>query len=57
MLVLFFNKDEKAMKLALEENSIISKELRGEIIERLKQNKTAKLVLRLEFPRKYLLIK
>jgi len=49
-LVLFYNKDEKAMKQALEENGIIPKEQRNDYIEALKTNKGSKLLLRLQHP-------
>ena len=49
-LVLFYNKDEKAMKQALEENNIIPKEQRDDYITALKNNKGSKLLLRLEHP-------
>ena len=52
-LVLFFNKDEKAMKQALEENDIIPKEDRSQYIEELKNKYGSKLLLRLEQPFKY----
>jgi len=52
-LVLFFNKDEKAMKQALEENNVIPKEERKDYIQKLKDNHSAKLLLRLEFPFEY----
>ena len=56
MLVLFYNKDENAMKQALEENAIIPKEIRREIIEKLKNDKGSKLILRLETPYDYILV-
>ena len=52
-LVLFYNKDEKAMKQALEENQIISKEERNNCIDSLKENKGSKLLMRLEHPYTY----
>ena len=55
-LVLFFNKDEKAMKLSLEENNIIPKEERNELIQKLKENHKSKLLLRLEYPFQYLIV-
>ena len=57
MLVLFYNKDENAMKYALEENAVIPKEKRNEIIEYSKKNKTGKLLIRIQHPRHFLLIK
>ena len=56
MLVLFYNKDENAMKQALEENAIIPKEERKIVEEILKNERSAKLVLKLEHPRKYVII-
>jgi len=56
VLVLFFNKDEKAMKQALEENHIIPKEKNNEIITQLKKQKGSKLILRLEQPVRYAII-
>ena len=50
ILVLFFNKDETAMKQALEENGIIPKDQRQKIIDHLKKTKGSKLILRLENP-------
>jgi hypothetical protein len=55
MLILFYNPDEKAMKFALEDNAIIPKEKRSEVLEILKSNKTAKLIIRREYPRSYLI--
>ena len=57
LLVLFFNKDERAMALALEENAIVPAELRKLVEKKLKENKQLKLVLRLEFPHKFMLLK
>ena len=54
-LCLFYEKDEESLKTALSENSIISKDQRGYIIEALKHNK-AKLLLRLEHPYDYTVI-
>ena len=56
MLVLFFNKDEKAMKQALEENKIVPKEKRPIIIHQLEKNKGSKLILRLEHPFSYSIV-
>ena len=57
-LVLFYNKDEKAMKQALEENNIIPKEERNITIHlALKENKGSKLLLRLQHPYNFLLDK
>jgi len=56
MLVLFFSKDDKAMKQALEENHIIPSEKREDIILHLKNNKGSKLVLRLEHPVGYMIV-
>ncbi|WP_375654892.1 ATPase/DNA packaging protein [Bartonella sp. CL46QHWL] len=50
ILVLFFNKDESAMKDALEENSVIPKEKRQYYIEELKMKKGSKLIIRLQHP-------
>lgn len=55
-LVLFYNKDGKAMKLSLEENDIIPKDKRDDYIEALKKNKGSKLLLRLEYPYKAKLV-
>ena len=52
-LVLFYNKDEKAMKQALEENNIIPKEDRADFITALKDNAGSKLLLRLQHPFSY----
>ena len=57
MLVLFFNKDENAMRQAFEENAIVPHEYRNQIIEKLKNYPKAKVVLRLEYPYKFLLFK
>jgi len=54
-LVLFYNKDEKAMKQALEENHIIPKEERNNCIDELKEFKGSKLLMRLEHPYIYIL--
>ena len=52
-LVLFFNKDEKAMRMSLEENNIVPKEERKYYIQKLKENHKSKLLLRLEYPFQY----
>ena len=49
-LVLFYNKDKKSMKDALEENQIISKEDHEYYMEKLKDNKNSKLLFRLQHP-------
>jgi len=49
-LVLFYNKDRKSMKSALEENNIIPNELHDEYMEKLKNNKRSKLLIRLQHP-------
>jgi len=49
-LVVFFNKDEMALKDALEENNIIPKEHRQHYLDLLKKDKGSKLILRLEHP-------
>lgn len=56
-LILFYNKDENAMKNALEENAVIPREQRDNVIRFLKENKTAKLLIRLQYPREFLLFK
>ena len=56
MLVLFFNKDETSMKQALEENDIIPKEKRSEIIRELKERKGSKVILRLQHPFDYAIL-
>jgi ribonuclease HIII len=56
MLVLFYNKDEISIKQALEENDIVPKEKRMEIIEKLKDKKGSKLILRLQHPFEYIII-
>ena len=56
ILVLFFNKDESAMKQALEENQIIPKDQRPIIIDSLKKNKGSKVILRLEHPYDFVLL-
>ena len=56
-LILFYNKDKNAMKQAMEENNIIPVDLHGEIIEDLRKNKGSKLLLRLEQPFEYKIIK
>jgi hypothetical protein len=53
MLVLFFNKDEISMKQAFEENDIVPKEKKKAIINKLKNSKGSKLILRLEHPYNY----
>jgi hypothetical protein len=56
MLVLFFNKDENSTKQALEENDIVPKEMRKEIIDKLKDKKGSKLILRLQYPFDYIIV-
>ena len=56
VLILFCNKDKRAMKQALEENDIIPEEKRREVIESLNNKKGSKLILRLEPPCDYLVV-
>jgi hypothetical protein len=56
MLILFYYPDEKAMKFAFEDNAIIPKEKKEEVLEILKSNKSVKLIIRRAYPRGYLLI-
>lgn len=56
MLVLFFNKDESAMKQALEENDIVPKDKKQNIITHLKKNKSSKLILRLNHPFDFIVV-
>ena len=56
ILVLFFNKDEIAMKQALEENDIVPKDQRAIIIDSLKKNQGSKLILRLEYPFDFMVV-
>lgn len=56
ILVLFFNKDESAMKQALEENDIVPHNQRQMLIDHLKKDKGSKLILRLEYPYKFMII-
>jgi hypothetical protein len=54
--ILFFNKDETSTKQALEENDIVPKEKRKEIINKLKDKKGSKLILRLQHPFDYIIV-
>ncbi len=56
-LVLFYNKDKKSMKDALEQNNIIPVELHDEFISKLKDNKCSKLLIRLQHPYNYKFVK
>ena len=56
LLILFYNADEKSMKLAFEENSIIPKEKRQGVIDHLRTKKSGKLIIRKEHPREFLVI-
>ena len=56
MMAIFYNKDEIAMEQAFEENAFVPRHLRKEITEKLKNNKQLKLVMRLEFPHKFVLL-
>jgi hypothetical protein len=56
MLVMFFNKDETSIKQALEENDIVPKEKKREIINKLKGSKGSKVILRLQYPFNYIVI-
>lgn len=56
-LVLFYNKDKKSMKQALEENSIIPNDEHEYYIGKLKNNKRSKILLRLQHPFQYEFIK
>ena len=53
MLVLYYNKDDKSMINAVDENSIVNKAERDHIIQKLKEYKHSKLVLKLEYPYEY----
>ena len=57
MLVLFYNKDETAMKQALEENAVIPKEQRNYIVKALKSSKKGKVIMRLHYPWNFYLFK
>ena len=56
MLTVFFSKDENSTELIFEENAIVPRHLRKEITERLKNNKLLKLVMRLEYPFKFVVL-
>ena len=53
MLVLYYNKDDKSLFNAFEENNIVNKAERDDIIHKLRENKHSKLVLKLEYPYEY----
>ena len=53
MLVLYYNKDDKSMINAFEENNIVNKAERDDIIHKLRENKHSELVLKLEYPYEY----
>lgn len=53
MLILYYNKDDDALKDALSENNIIPIEKRKEIINYLRNNKYSKIIMRLEQPFDY----
>ena len=50
MLVLYDNKDDKSMINAFDENNIVNKAERDDIIHKLRESKHSKLVLKLEYP-------
>ena len=50
MLILFYNKDKKSMTDAFDENNIVPKEEREDIIKFLYDNKHSKVIIRLEQP-------
>lgn len=52
-LILFYNKDKNSIKQAFEENDIIPHEEHNELLDKLKDNKQSKLLMRLEHPYKY----
>ena len=53
MLVLYYNKDDKSLINAFEENNIVNKAERYHIIHKFRENKHSKLVLKLEYPYEY----
>ena len=53
MLVLYYNKDDKSMINAFDENNIVNKAERDDIIQKLKEYKHSKLVFKLEYPYEY----
>ncbi len=56
-LVLFYNKDKKSLKNALDENQIIPTEEHEYYIEKLKNNKNSKILFRLQYPLKAVFVK
>lgn len=53
MLVLYYNKDDKSLLNAFDENDIVDKADRGDLIRKLKENKHFKRVLKLEYSYQY----
>ena len=53
MLVLYYNKDDKSMINEFYVNNIVNKAERDDIIQKLKECKHSKLVLKLEYPCQY----
>ena len=53
MLVLYYNKDDKSMINAFDENNMVNKAERDDIMQKLKEYKHSKLVLKLEYPYEY----
>ena len=54
MLVLYYNKDDSALQLALEENNIIEKDKRAEVKKYIRDNKNSKIIMKLEYPYNYI---
>ena len=50
MLILYFNKDRDSMRNALTENHVFPKEQEDKILEHLRSNNNAKVILKLEKP-------
>ena len=53
MLMLYYDKDDKSMINAFDQNNIVNKAQRDDIIPKLKEYKHSKLCLKLEYPYEY----
>jgi len=54
MLILYYNKDGSALQLALEENNVIEKDERAKVIKYIKNNRSSKIIMKLEHPYNYI---
>ena len=48
MLVIYYNKDDKSLTNAFDENNIVKKDDKADMIDQVKENNDSKVILKLE---------